>query len=88
MGFVDLCFPGVAQKYFEVYDLIKNSLEKDMSLKRAGKSLSIRIIVPKISCSESFFEQVDEITECLDAVERLQEMTKKIDCEAILNMKE
>ena len=51
VGFVDLCFPGVAQKYFEVYDLIKDFLEKDMSLKKTGKSLSIRIIVPKISFS-------------------------------------
>lgn len=87
-GFADLCFPGVSQKYYEIFDLIKEHLKEDMSLKKTGKSLSVRIVVPKVSFSDDFYEKIEEVTKCLEAVERLQDLTKVIDCETILKMKE
>jgi len=86
MGYVDLTLPGLADKYFEVYDLVKEHLTDVITLQKASKSLAIRINVPKISFKGDFDEQIEQVNECLDAINELQNFMRKIDCEAILNL--
>ena len=85
-GFVDLTFPSVSQYYFEVYDIVKNELRANMTLQKAGKSLAIRIIVPKIDFKKDFEEQKEELLKCLEAVQELQEFMKKINYMEILRL--
>lgn len=87
-GFVDLQFPYVSDKYFEVYDIVKDELEEYMTLQKTGSSLSIRINVPIINFKIDFDEQIESIIECLNAVVKLQDFTRKIDCKAILELRD
>ena len=86
MGYIDLTLPGLADKYFEVYDLVKDQLTDAITLQKASKSLAIRINVPKISFKGDFDEQIEQVNESLDAIYELQNFMRKIDCEAILNL--
>ena len=86
MGYVDLTLPGLANKYFEVYDLVKGQLTDVITLQKASKSLAIRINVPKISFKGDFDEQIEQVNECLDAIYELQNFMRKIDCAAILDL--
>ena len=80
-GFVDLTFRRVSQYYSEVYDIVKNVLKENMTLQKTGKSLAIRIRVPKIDFEKDFKEQEENVIKCLEVVRELQEFMKKIDDE-------
>ena len=80
-GFVDLTFRRVSQYYSEVYDIVKNVLKENMTLQKTGKSLAIRIVVPKIDFKKDFKEQEENVIKCLEVVRELQEFMKKIDDE-------
>ena len=81
-GFVDLTFRRVSQYYFEAYDIVKNVLKENMTLQQTGRSLAIRIIVPKID----FEEQEEKVIQCLEVVRELQEFMRKIDYRGILRL--
>lgn len=85
-GFVDLTIRRVSQYYFEVYDIIKNILKENMTLQKTGKSLAIRIVVPKIDFKKDFKEQEENVIKCLEVVRELQEFMKKIDYMEILRL--
>ena len=85
-GFVDLTFRRVSQYYSEVYDIVKNVLKENMTLQKTGKSLAIRIRVPKIDFEKDFKEQEENVIKCLEVVRELQEFMKKIDYMEILRL--
>ena len=85
-GFVDLTFRNVSQYYSEVYDIVKNVLKENMTLQKTGKSLAIRIVVPKIDFKKDFKEQEENVIKCLEVVRELQEFMKKIDYMEILRL--
>ena len=85
-GFVDLTFRRVSQYYSEVYDIVKNVLKENMTLQKTGKSLAIRIVVPKIDFKKDFEEQEENVIKCLEVVRELQEFMKKIDYMEILRL--
>ena len=85
-GYVDLTFRYVSQYYFEVYDIVKNVLKENMKLEQTGKSLAIRIDVPKIDFKKDFEEQEENVIKCLEVVRELQEFMKKIDYMEILRL--
>ena len=85
-GFVDLTFRRVSQYYFEAYDIVKNVLKENMTLQQTGRSLAIRIIVPKIDFEKDFEEQEENVIKCLEVVRELQEFMKKIDYMEILRL--
>ena len=53
-----------------------------MTLQQTGRSLAIRIIVPKID----FEEQEEKVIQCLEVVRELQEFMRKIDYRGILRL--
>ena len=58
-----------------------------MTLQQTGRSLAIRIIVPKIDFEKDFEEQEEKVIQCLEVVRKLQEfMMKKIDYMEILRL--
>ena len=85
-GYVDLTFRRVSQYYSEVYDIVKNVLKENMTLQKTGKSLAIRIVVPKIDFKKDFKEQEENVIKCLEVVRELQEFMKKIDYMEILRL--
>ena len=85
-GYVDLTFRSVSQYYSEVYDIVKNVLKENMTLQQTGRSLAIRIIVPKIDFEKDFEEQEEKVIQCLEVVRKLQEFMRKIDYRGILRL--
>ena len=85
-GYVDLTFRNVSQYYFEVYDIVKNVLKENMKLEQTGKSLAIRIVVPKIDFKKDFEEQEENAIKCLEEVKKMQEFMRKIDYMEILRL--
>ena len=85
-GFVDLTFRRVSQYYSEVYDIVKNVLKENMTLQKTGKSLAIRIVVPKIDFKKDFKEQEENVIQCLEVVKELQEFMREIDYKEILRL--
>ena len=85
-GYVDLTFRNVSQYYSEVYDIVKSVLKENMTLQKTGKSLAIRIIVPKIDFKKDFEQQEENVIKCLEVVKELQEFMKKIDYMEILRL--
>ena len=57
-----------------------------MTLQQTGRSLAIRIVVPKIDFEKDFEEQEENIIQCLEVVRELQEFMKKIDYMEILRL--
>lgn len=57
-----------------------------MTLQQTGRSLAIRIIVPKIDFEKDFEEQEEKVIQCLEVVRKLQEFMKKIDYMEILRL--
>ena len=86
-GFLDLTFRMVSQYKFQVYDIVKNVLKENMTFQQTGKSLAIRIYVPKIDFKKDFEEQEENVIKCLEEVKKMQEfMMKKIDYMEILRL--
>lgn len=86
-GDVDLKFDGVGEHFSEISEILKGKLDKDMSIVKTGKSMSIRIKVPIVKFNEKFEKYIDEIKISLDSVERLQKLLTKIDFKKILELK-
>ena len=58
-----------------------------MTFHKTGKSLAIRIYVPKIDFKKDFEEQEENVIKCLEEVKKMQEfMMKKIDYMEILRL--
>ena len=58
-----------------------------MTFHQTGKSLAIRIDVPKIDFKKDFEEQKENVIKCLEEVKKMQEfMMKKIDYMEILRL--
>ena len=58
-----------------------------MTLQKTGRSLVIRIVVPKIDFKKDFEEQKENVIKCLEEVKKMQEfMMKKIDYMEILRL--
>lgn len=86
-GYVDLTFPGIADYYFEVEEIIKEVLNENITLHKTGKSLAIRKIVPKVNFSGDFEEQKGDLAKCLDSVLELQGVIGKINYKEILKLR-
>jgi hypothetical protein len=87
-GFMDLTFQGLADKFFEVKNIISNSLDDDMSLEVVTKSLAVRIKVPIVNFESDFDDCINELDLCFKAVDRLLNLLEKIDYVSILNLKD
>ena len=57
-----------------------------MTLQKTGKSLAIRIVVPKIDFEKDFKEQEENVIQCLEEVKKMQEFMRKIDYMEILRL--
>ena len=57
-----------------------------MTLQQTGRSLAIRIVVPKIDFEKDFEEQEENVIQCLEVVRKLQEFMRKIDYRGILRL--
>lgn len=86
-GYIDLTFPGLAEKYYDIYEIVKNFLGDKYTLQVTGKSLAIRANVSKIDFRKNFASQIEQLIEALDAVQSLQELLSKINYELIINIK-
>ena len=86
-GYVDLKFDGVGEYFSEISEILKDKLDKDMSIIRTGKSMSIRIKVPTVRFDEEFEKYIDEVKISLSSVERLQNLLTQIDYKKILDLK-
>jgi len=64
-GFTDLQIRGKADEFDDFKNRLKEFFIEGMSLQKAGKSLVIRINVPKIKMSEIFNSQKDKLLESL-----------------------
>ena len=84
--YVDLTFRNVSQYKFQVYDIVKNVLKENMTFHKTGKSLAIRIYVPKIDFKKDFEEQEENVIKCLEVVRELQKFMRKIDYMEILRL--
>lgn len=82
-GYMDLEFPGLANKYYEFLELVKEIIDEDMSVHITGKSVSIRIRVPIIDFKQDFSNYNSEMIESMEAVIRLQKLLKKLNLKEI-----
>lgn len=82
-GYMDLEFPKMAEKYFDFYDLVKKVLDADMTVHKTGKSVSIRLLVPKLDFKQEFINYISEMKISMDSVIRLQNLLKKLDLKEI-----
>lgn len=87
-GYIDLTFPGVAECYNEVSDILEGKLDKDMFIVRTGKSISIRIKVPIVKFNDEFANYINEIKICLDSVVRLQNLLPTIEYKEVLKLRD
>lgn len=78
-GYVDLEFPKIADKYFDFYEIVKEYLSDDMTVHITGKSISVRLIVPKIDFKQDFLNYGNEMKISIDSVARLQALLFKLD---------
>lgn len=87
-GFIDLEFPKLADKYFDFLDIVKNNLDNDMTVHITGKSVSIRLIVPKLDFKQEFQNYMIEMKMCMDSVVRLQKLLSVLNLKEIANLLE
>lgn len=85
-GYMNLKFHKMVEKYFDFYDLVKNSLEGDMTVHKTGKSVSVRLLVPKMDFKNEFTNYISEMKISMDSVVRLQNLLKKLDLKEINNL--
>lgn len=85
-GDIDLEFPGVADYYNEIFQILEGKLDEDMIIARTSKSMSVRIKCPIINFDDEFEKYLDEMKISLDAVVRLQNLLGKIDYKKILEL--
>jgi len=82
-GFVDLEFPKMSGKYIDFYNLVINSLDADMDVFETGKSVSIRLLVPKLNFRQEFADYMNEMKISMDSIVRLQNLLKKLNLKEI-----
>lgn len=87
-GYMDLEFPKMAGKYFDFLKIVKNDLDKDMTVTITSKSISIRIMVPIIDFKQEFTNYISEMKICMDSAVRLQELLSKLNLKEINNLLE
>lgn len=85
-GFLDLTFRGVANYYRDFMSCVKKFLEDDMTVCRTGKSLSVRLNVPKINFKNNFNECVSDLEIVFSSANRLLELLEKFDMGKIYSM--
>ena len=76
-GYMDLTFIGKKNDN-DLKQRLNNLLESDMSMHITGKSLAVRIIVPKIDFKKDFNDYLKEMKESLDAAYRLYDFSIRI----------
>ena len=86
-GYVDLTFNGQAEKIDIikkiVVDLIGDFYEEGFSIVKTGKSCAIRRIVPIVVFANPFEKQKDYIEQIFLAVERLYELSMRLEIAGI-----
>ncbi|MBQ6841237.1 MAG: hypothetical protein IJO63_03890 [Bacilli bacterium] len=82
-GYMDLEFAGLANKYYELYDLVKDYLDEDMTLEITNKSVSIRLLVPVMDFTQEFTNYISEMEICMNSVIRLEKLLKKLNLKEI-----
>ncbi len=86
-GFVDLTFDRCADRMVEIEELLSEAIgnyaSEGYAVRRTGKSAAVRLTVPKIDMHEPFDDQINEVDECLAAVEKMANMVKKLPAEEV-----
>ena len=77
-GFMDLEIASYAERMRDFCMDNVDILESDMIVAKAGKSLAVRIIVPKIIFRQPFEQCEADMRKCLDAATRLQKIADMI----------
>ncbi len=78
-GFVDLTFFGIKEQYFHFREQTLEYLDQEMKILLTGKSIAVRIVVPIIDFKEDFNSSNVEIHQALEAVDKLNKLSDKID---------
>ncbi len=76
-GCVDLLFGGMGERLDELKSQFGSSLEENMSFEKAGKSSSIRLLVPPINAANDFVSQRQDVMIGIAAVSRLSDWYAK-----------
>lgn len=82
-GYMDLEFPKMANKYFEFIEIVNKNLDDDMTVQITSKSISIRLLIPKIDFKQDFNNYINEMQISMNAVVRLENLLAKLDIKAI-----
>lgn len=77
-GFVDLTLYGKGEDEDSFKEVISTMISHKMTLIKTNKSLSIRILVPKIDFQSEFDAQVENILESMSAVDELYRLSKEL----------
>lgn len=77
-GFVDLTLYGKGEDEDSFKELISPIISHKMALIKTNKSLSIRILVPKIDFQSEFDAQVENLFESMSAVDELYRLSKEL----------
>lgn len=75
-GFCDLQFSNCTRE--ELLAKVKTFLSDRMTVEKAGKSASVRIMVPPVWFEKPFQEKVSEVDEALDAMAELYELARTL----------
>lgn len=84
-GYADLQLSGMLEDRDKVYELVKDSLDDDMFIAPAGKSISIRIMVPIVDFHKDVYLQGDELDKCFSAIKRLHLLLNKVNFNTLFN---
>ena len=82
-GYVDLTFNGKADIIDKIKSFLSNAIgnyyEQGYTVVKTGKSCVIRLTVPIVDFSKPFDIQIDLVKQSFDAVEKLFELSNKLD---------
>lgn len=76
-GYLDLQISGGAGQIKKIKRANKDNISSGMKVVPAGKSVAIRVIVPRVNRFGKFEEQIDLIKECLVQAKKLVKIGKK-----------
>ena len=83
-GYMDLTF-GKMANHIEIFDRYINDIPSDVKIVQTGKSLAIRIEVPKIDFKDDFDNYINQMHECMRSAVRLYEILSKINVLMLYN---
>ena len=76
-GYIDLTFDKMAN-HIDIFDKYTKNIKQSLSIVKTGKSLSIRLNVPKIDFKSKFYIYIDQMHECMEQILNLYDILSKI----------